>query len=70
MKITYAQSQEAGFAWRANLLALEEARALLAEGDTTAAAERIEAALQLAEASLARAEREARDWRTRPPFAG
>jgi hypothetical protein len=65
----YAKAKIAGFAWRANRVALEQAEQALELGKVTAAQSFIELADELASASLKQAEREAKDWRTRPPFA-
>ena len=65
----YQQAQDAGFAWRANRLALEKARVAVSNNDEEASA-LIEEAIKLADASLSQAAREAEEWNTRFPFAG
>lgn len=65
----YEQAVKAGFAWRANRLALEAAREAFAAGDRERAAAEVEAAIKLADASLAQAARESESWSTRFPFA-
>ncbi len=65
----YEEAIDAGFAWRANRLALEAARKALASGDEQTAEATIEEAIKLADASLAQAAREAKEWDTRFPFA-
>lgn len=64
----YQQSQDLGFAWRATSESIEAARAAQQAGDTEAAQLQISRAIALAEASIAQAQREAVDWKTRPPF--
>ncbi len=66
----YAEAQAAGFAWRANRISLEAARQALTDGDEDKALALIEESIQLAEASLAQAAREAEDWQSRAPFGG
>ncbi len=65
----YQEAVDAGFAWRANRLALEAARVSMDTGNEQAAAAMIEEAIKLADASLAQAAREAEEWDTRFPFS-
>jgi hypothetical protein len=66
--LMYQQSQDLGFAWRATVESIEAAKAAQQAGDTEAAQLQINRAIALAEASIAQAQREAVDWKTRPPF--
>ena len=64
----YAESVDRGFAWSAAKQSLERAREAMAAGDEAIAEQQAARALQLADASLAQAEREASAWQERAPF--
>ncbi len=64
----YAESAQAGFAWRNAKLALEAAASALALEDYAGAQNQAELAIALAEASLAQAALEAEAWSQRAPF--
>ncbi len=64
----YEQSQALGFAWVATAQRLRAAREALAGGQAQQAAELAGQAQSLADASIAQAERESVDWRTRSPM--
>lgn len=64
----YVEAQNLGFAWRANRISLEQAQQALEAGEMEAARDFIMLSDELADASLAQARREARDWQDRFPF--